>query len=131
MPDGATPSGEAAEPKFVLETDEAPEFWQFLHGMRGDDLLVELIVNDLDARSPRTVIRFEPERLVCAGEGDPIDEEGWQRLRKMRGGRGLPHGFRRPEPRGRRGAGSGRRGRPARRARSRTGSAGPVCRPSG
>lgn len=73
---------------FVLESDEAAEFWQFLHGMRGDDLLVELIVNDLDAKSPRTVIRFEPDRLVCAGEGVPVDQSGWDRLRKIRGAGG-------------------------------------------
>jgi hypothetical protein len=46
------PVGE--EVKFVLETDRAPEFWQFLNGLRGDDLLVELIVNELDAHSTHT-----------------------------------------------------------------------------
>jgi hypothetical protein len=86
MPDASSLlAPEEEESKFVLETDEAPEFWQFLNGLRGDDLLVELIVNDLDAHSPATEIRFEPDRLVCAGEGDPIDENGWARLRKMRG----------------------------------------------
>lgn len=88
MPDGATANGETVRPEFVLESDEAPEFWQFLHGMRGDDLLVELIVNDLDAKSPRTTIRFDAERLICAGEGQPIDQAGWNRLRKIRGAGG-------------------------------------------
>lgn len=82
MADDATA---AAATDFVLESDEVAEFWQFLHEMRGDDLLVELIVNDLDAKSPRTVIRFEPERLVCVGEGEPVDDDGWARLRKIRG----------------------------------------------
>lgn len=75
----------ATHTEFVLETDQAPEFWQFLNGLRGDDLLVELIVNDLDARSTRTEVRFEAERLVCVGNGDPVDGEGWDRLRKMKG----------------------------------------------
>ncbi|RYE57580.1 MAG: hypothetical protein EOP18_02530, partial [Rhizobiaceae bacterium] len=70
---------------FVLNTDQAPEFWQFLNGLRGDDLLVELIVNELDARSTHTEIRFEPERLVCVGNGDAIDEGGWQRLEFIKG----------------------------------------------
>lgn len=70
---------------FVLNTDQAPEFWQFLNGLRGDDLLVELIVNELDARSTHTEIRFEPDRLVCIGSGDSIDAEGWQRLEFIKG----------------------------------------------
>ncbi|MGR9202833.1 hypothetical protein ACU8OG_02590 [Rhizobium leguminosarum] len=71
--------------RFVLETDQAPEFWQFLNGLRGDDLLVELIVNELDARSSRTEIRFEPDRLICAGNGAPIDDLGWRRLSFIKG----------------------------------------------
>lgn len=77
------PNGEKVE--FVLNTDQAPEFWQFLNGLRGDDLLVELIVNELDARSSHTEIRFEPDRLVCVGNGDPIDTDGWERLRFIKG----------------------------------------------
>ncbi len=71
--------------KFVLHTDQAPEFWQFLNGLRGDDLLVELIVNELDARSSHTEIRFEPDRLICIGNGDPIDADGWKRLSFIKG----------------------------------------------
>lgn len=71
--------------EFVLKTDQAPEFWQFLNGLRGDDLLVELIVNELDARSSRTEIRFEPNQLVCLGNGDPIDAAGWERLSYIKG----------------------------------------------
>ena len=88
MADNATAKDGTDPSDFVLESDEAAEFWQFLHGMRGDDLLVELIVNDLDAKSPRTVIRFEPDRMVCAGEGEPVDVLGWKRLRKIRGAGG-------------------------------------------
>jgi hypothetical protein len=84
MPDASgLIAAEGEEPKFVLETDEAPEFWQFLNGLRGEDLLVELIVNELDAHSSKTEIRFEQDRLVCAGEGEPVDEDGWKRLRKL------------------------------------------------
>jgi len=75
--------GEAVE--FVLKTDQAPEFWQFLNGLRGDDLLVELIVNELDAHSSQTDIRFEPDRLVCTGNGHPIDAGGWGRLSFIKG----------------------------------------------
>jgi hypothetical protein len=77
------PDGEPV--RFVLKTDQAPEFWQFLNGLRGDDLLVELIVNELDARASHTEIRFEPDRLVCTGNGDPIDAGGWERLRFIKG----------------------------------------------
>ena len=79
------------EVSFALETDDAPEFWQFLNGLAGDDLLVELIVNDLDAGATRTNIRFEADRLICLGNGKPVDEDGWKRLRLLRGaGRKAP-----------------------------------------
>lgn len=70
---------------FDLKTDQAPEFWQFLNGLRGDDLLVELIVNELDARSSHTEIRFEPGGLICSGNGAPIDDGGWERLKYIKG----------------------------------------------
>ena len=82
---GSALGGSFESSRFVLETDQASEFWQFLNGLRGDDLLIELIVNDLDARSARTEVRFEPDRLICVGEGDPVDADGWARLRKMKG----------------------------------------------
>ena len=70
MPDASGPlAPEEEESKFVLETDEAPEFWQFLNGLRGDDLLVELIVNDLDAHSPVTEIS------ICSAT-DPVSADG-------------------------------------------------------
>ncbi len=76
---------------FALETDDAPEFWQFLNGLAGDDLLIELIVNDLDAGATRTEISFHPDRLVCTGNGRAVDEDGWKRLRLLRGaGRKAP-----------------------------------------
>lgn len=79
------PLGSGRAEEFVLKTDQAPEFWQFLNGLRGDDLLIELIVNELDARSSRTEIRFEFDQLVCLGNGDPIDAPGWERLSYIKG----------------------------------------------
>jgi hypothetical protein len=84
MPPQSPPNFEQTE-EFVLKTDQAPEFWQFLNGLRGEDLLVELIVNELDARSSRTEIRFDPDQLVCAGNGEPIDALGWERLSYIKG----------------------------------------------
>ncbi|TIL60497.1 MAG: hypothetical protein E5Y79_09440 [Mesorhizobium sp.] len=92
MAEGNVLANAREEPvRFVLETDDAPEFWQFLNGLKGNDLLVELIVNELDARSPRTEVRFETERLICSGEGVPVDDDGWRRLALLRGaGRKAP-----------------------------------------
>ena len=61
-------------PEFVQQTDIGPEFWQFLRGIRNDDLLIELIQNELDANSLHTSIIFLPDRLVCTGDGECIDE---------------------------------------------------------
>ena len=35
---------------FVQQFDSVPQFWQFIRGLRFDDLLVELIQNELDAK---------------------------------------------------------------------------------
>jgi len=50
-----------------------------------DDLVIELIQNEIDAGSTHTVIAFEEHRLVCRGNGEKIDEDGWQRLAMLRG----------------------------------------------
>ena len=65
---------------YVQKFDSVPQFWQFLKGLRTDDLIVELIQNDLDANAKHTSISFELDRLVCQGDGDPVEEEGWERL---------------------------------------------------
>ena len=52
-------------PHYVQRFDSVPQFWQFLKGLRPDDLIVELIQNDLDANAKHTSISFEPDRLVC------------------------------------------------------------------
>ena len=71
--------------KFVTEADWIPSFWNFLLGLNSDDLIAELVQNDLDQNATRTVISFEQDRLVCEGNGKPVDSEGWQRLRKIQG----------------------------------------------
>ena len=72
---------------YVQKFDSVPQFWQFLKGLRTDDLIVELIQNDLDANAKHTFISFEPDRLVCQGDGEPVEEEGWERLSYVMGRR--------------------------------------------
>ena len=71
--------------KLVTEVDETPIIWNFLLGLDRNDLIAELVQNDLDQDATRTVISFEQDRLVCEGNGKPVDPKGWQRLRKMQG----------------------------------------------
>lgn len=70
---------------YVQKFDSVPQFWQFLKGLRADDLLVELIQNDLDANAKQTSICFEPDRLVCEGDGEPVEQSGWERLSYVMG----------------------------------------------
>ena len=70
---------------YIQKFDSVPQFWQFLKGLRTDDLIVELIQNDLDANAKYTSISFEPDRLVCQGDGEPVEEEGWERLSYVMG----------------------------------------------
>ena len=74
-----------AERRFVTEADWIPGFWNYLLDLDRDDLIAELIQNDLDQDATRTVISFEENRLVCEGNGKPVETEGWQRLRKIQG----------------------------------------------
>jgi len=73
------------------DTDEGtnfvwvPDFWNFLLGLDKDDLIAELVQNDLDQQAGQTVIKFEQDCLVCEGDGNPVDKDGWRRLRKIRG----------------------------------------------
>ena len=70
---------------FVTEADWIPLFWNYLLDLDSDDLIAELIQNDLDQDATRTVISFEEDRLVCDGNGKPVEAEDWQRLRKIQG----------------------------------------------
>ena len=69
-----------SETRFVQQFDSVPQFWQFVRGLRFEDLLVELIQNELDANASRTSISFMPDRLICQGDGDPVSDDGWRRL---------------------------------------------------
>ena len=73
------------ESEFITEFDGVPNFWNFLSGLDQNDLIAELIQNDLDQRATRTVISFEQDRLVCEGNGSPVDDDGWKRLRLIQG----------------------------------------------
>ena len=70
---------------YVQKFDSVPQFWQFLKGLRTDDLIVELIQNDLDADAKHTSISFELDRLACQGDGEPVEEDGWERLSYVMG----------------------------------------------
>ena len=72
-------------PNFVTKTDVVPELWQFINGLRPDDLVAELIQNEIDAGSTHTIISFEADRFTCTGNGNPVDDDGWKRLSFLRG----------------------------------------------
>ena len=72
-------------PGYVQRFDDEPRFWQFLKGLRSDDLIVELIQNDLDAKASRTSITFTSDRLICQGDGEPVSDDGWRRLSYVMG----------------------------------------------
>ena len=74
-----------SDTNFVQQFDVVPQFWQFLSGLRFDDLIVELIQNELDANASCTSITFTPDRLVCQGDGEPVSEDGWERLSYVMG----------------------------------------------
>ena len=73
------------ESEFVTEADWIPTFWTFLLSLNPNDLIAELVQNDLDQDATRTVISFKQDRLVCEGNGNPVDSKGWQRLRTIQG----------------------------------------------
>src|SRR5687768_8121139 len=70
---------------YTARTDTLPEFFNFLAGLRADDLVAELVQNEIDAGSTETIISFEHNRLVCAGNGEHVDDDGWLRLSYLRG----------------------------------------------
>ena len=76
---------ELSHTQFIQQFDVVPQFWQFLQGLRFEDLIVELIQNDLDANAFHTSIAFHPDRLLCHGNGDSIQRDGWQRLTYIMG----------------------------------------------
>ena len=78
-------SGQGNRPGLVTEADWVPSFWNFLLKLEREDLIAELVQNDLDQGATRTVISFERDRLVCEGNGRPVDADGWKRLRSIQG----------------------------------------------
>ena len=71
--------------KFDSKVDWVPSFWNFLADLNRDDLIAELIQNDLDQDANSTEISFKKDKLICYGNGRPVDEEGWQRLSYIQG----------------------------------------------
>ena len=72
-------------PEYVQQVDVEPDFWQFLIGLRADDLISELVQNDIDAGASKTKITFEEDGFVCEGDGASIDSDGWKRLSFLKG----------------------------------------------
>ncbi|HYD64158.1 hypothetical protein [Azospirillum sp.] len=76
--------GEAQYPytgeRMTARSDDVPRNWQYIAGLRPDDLIPEMGQNDFDAGATETVIQFGPDALVCQGNGRPVDAEGWERL---------------------------------------------------
>jgi len=68
--------------------DKAAVVGQFLRDLDVADLVVELVQNELDAGSTRTVIDFGERALTCEGNGRPIDRKGWSRLETLLGAGG-------------------------------------------
>jgi hypothetical protein len=58
---------------------------QFLGELSLFDLVIELVQNDLDAGATRSEIIFGPEAVTCSGNGSPIDNAGWHRLKYVLG----------------------------------------------
>ncbi len=74
--------------EFISQVDVAAVLGQFLNGLHDDDILTELLQNELDQRSTRTIVSFEPDRLVVEGDGAPVDDDGWVRLTYVAGAGG-------------------------------------------
>ena len=85
LPPGEISGLELTDTNYVQQFDSVPQFWQFLGGLRFADLIVELIQNELDANASRTSITFTHDRLVCEGDGEPVSEDGWERLSYVMG----------------------------------------------
>lgn len=58
---------------------------EFIRDSKTEDIIEELIQNDFDAKSPKTVIKFLKDKLIIEGYGKPIEKEGWVRLKAMLG----------------------------------------------
>jgi len=72
-------------PAFVTRVDAAPAVFQYIGGLKVEELIIELIQNELDAHSTETSIQFQPTKLVCQGNGQNITDNGWKRLSYLMG----------------------------------------------
>jgi hypothetical protein len=65
---------------------------EFLNKSQDADVFVEFVQNELDAGSTLTTFVFHRDEISCAGDGSPISEDGWTRLRTVvgAGGRRVP-----------------------------------------
>lgn len=61
---------------YVQRFNQVPHFWRFLRGLRTDDPIAELIRNGLDVKASHTMISIELDRLICQGDGQPVQENG-------------------------------------------------------
>jgi hypothetical protein len=74
-----------ADPEYQSLVDTAGTVGQFLLNTGDDDLVIELIQNELDARSSRTRIQVHNDCLVCEGNGRNIGRRGWDRMKYILG----------------------------------------------
>jgi hypothetical protein len=58
---------------------------EFIREHHEGDILRELVQNEYDARGRRMTVSFGQESLRVAGSGDPIDPNGWKRLKVVFG----------------------------------------------
>lgn len=85
-PDGNRLPDREGEPEDTI--DKAAVVGQALRDLDMADLVVELVQNELDAGSTRSVIDFGERALTCEGNGRPIDRKGWPRLETLLGAGG-------------------------------------------
>ena len=58
---------------------------EFRRDCKTEDIIEEIIQNDFDAESPKTIIKFLEDKLVIEGFGKPVNKEGWGRLKSILG----------------------------------------------
>ncbi len=72
------PQARSGDPKVLV--DHVGMVAEFLNEVDLIDIIIELVQNELDAGSTRTVIELENHALRCAGTGSQMDDKGWERL---------------------------------------------------
>jgi hypothetical protein len=53
--------------EFITRFDAEPEFWQFLSGLKFQDVVTELVQNELDAEAKHTRMALAPKVLLARG----------------------------------------------------------------